>query len=91
MDDFRVYNRILTDAEIADIYNTDAVVDSAAMVLRYNFDDEGIGHTVKWPFGTLLSSPKLGPDANWTPVPGATPPSYPLILTEEEEYFRATP
>lgn len=91
MDEFRFYNRILTDAEIADVYNSDAIVDGSALVLHYPFNDEGIGHTVKWPFGTLLSSPKLGPDATWTPVPGATPPSYPLILTGDEQYFRATP
>jgi len=94
MDDFRIYNRVLTDTEIATIAapaTSDTLVDTAALKLRYNFDTAGIGQTVTWPFGALLSSPVLGPSATWTPVSGATPPKYPFLPTEPARFFRATP
>ncbi|HEX5221569.1 MAG TPA: LamG-like jellyroll fold domain-containing protein [Verrucomicrobiae bacterium] len=91
MDDFRIYNRILTQTEIASIVASDALVDNAALKLRFNFGTAGIGNSVTWPFGTLLSSPSVGPDAIWTPVPGAVPPAYPFLPTEPARFFRATP
>lgn len=94
MDDFRIYNRVLTDTEIATLAapaTSDTLVDTAALKLRYNFDTAGIGQTVTWPFGALLSSPVLGPSATWTPVSGATPPNYPFMPTEPARFFRATP
>jgi len=94
MDDFRIYNRVLTDTEIATIAapaTSDTLVDTAALKLRYNFDNAGIGQTVTWPFGALLSSPVLGPSATWAPVSGATPPKYPFLPTEPARFFRATP
>ncbi len=91
MDDFRIYNRVLTAGEIASIYASDALVDTAALKLRFNFSTSGIGKSVTWPFGTLLSSPAVGPAANWTPVPGAVAPVYPFMPTEAAKFFRATP
>ena len=58
MDDFRIYNRILTDAEIASVKASDALVDTSALKVRYNFGTAaGVGQTVTWTFGTLMSSP----------------------------------
>ena len=91
LDDFRIYNRVLTDPEIADVASSGALVDTAALKLRFNFDTSGIGQSVTWPFGTLLSSPTLDPGAIWTPVPGATPPTYPFLPTDAAKFFRATP
>jgi Concanavalin A-like lectin/glucanases superfamily/Immunoglobulin domain len=91
LDDFRIYSRVLTDPEIADVASTGALVDTAALKLRFNFDTSGIGQSVTWPFGTLLSSPTLDPGAVWTPVPGATPPTYPFLPKDEAKFFRATP
>jgi hypothetical protein len=91
MDDFRVYNRVLTAGEIASLYASDALVDTAALKLRFDFETAGIGQSVTWPFGTLLSSPVLGPSAIWTPVPGAAVPAYPFMPTENSRFFRATP
>ncbi|MEI2722862.1 MAG: LamG-like jellyroll fold domain-containing protein [Verrucomicrobiota bacterium] len=91
MDDFRIYNRVLTAGEIASIRVSDALVDNAALKLRFNFSTSGIGRSVTWPFGTLLSSPVLGPAAVWTPVPGAQVPVYPFMPTEAAKFFRATP
>ena len=91
MDDFRIYNRILTAGEIASIYASDALVDTSALKLRFNFTTSGIGRSVTWPFGTLLSSPGVGPAASWTPVPGAEAPVYPFMPTDAAKFFRATP
>jgi hypothetical protein len=90
MDDFRIYDRILTPAEISAIYTSDALVDEGALKLRYNFDTSGIGYTVTYPFGTLEATPTLNPP-DWQPVPGATPPSYPIPAVDPAEFFRATP
>jgi hypothetical protein len=91
MDDFRIYSRVLTDTEIASVYASGALVDTAALKVQYNFTTAGIGETVSWPFGTLLSSPVLGPSANWTPVSGAAPPNYPFMPTGPALFFRAIP
>ena len=91
MDDFRIYNRVLTAGEITSVFTSDALVDTAALKLRYNFGTAGIGNSVTWPFGTLLSSPTLGPTATWTPVPGAALPAYPFLPTEPARFFRAAP
>jgi hypothetical protein len=91
MDDFRLYNRVLTADEVLSIFNTDALVDTAALKLRFNFSTPGIGQTISWPFGTLLSSPVLGPGATWTPVTGATPPNYPVNPTAPTMFYGAAP
>ena len=43
MDDFRIYNRVLTDSEISSIYTSDALVQADALLLRYNFNTSGVG------------------------------------------------
>lgn len=86
MDDVRIYNRILTDAEITTIATpatSDTLVDTAALKGRYNFDTAaGLGKSLSWPLGLLESSPTLGPSAIWTPVSGAVSP-YPFLLVPE--------
>jgi hypothetical protein len=90
MDDFRIYNRVLTEAEIAQIKASDAIVDAAALKVRYDFGSAGIGYSVVWPFGTLKSSATLNTGATFAPVPGATSP-WPFLPTEPSLFFRAEP
>ena len=78
MDDFRIYNRVLTPAEITSVLSSDALVDTAALKVRYNFDVAGVGESLSWPVGSLFSSPTLGSSAVWTPVLNAAPP-YPFL------------
>ncbi len=78
MDDFRIYNRILTQPEIASIQGSDALVDTSALKVRYNFDTAGAGMSLSWPAGVLESSPALGASALWTIVSNAIPP-YPFL------------
>jgi hypothetical protein len=78
MDDFRIYNRVLTDTEINQIYSSGALVDTSALMVRYNFDTAGAGMSLSWPAGLLQSSPMLGSGAVWTTVSNAVPP-YPFL------------
>lgn len=78
MDDFRIYNRVLTDTEIGQIYASDALVDTSALMVRYTFDTAGAGQSLSWPAGVLESSPALGASAAWTTVTNAIPP-YPFM------------
>ncbi|EEF63385.1 LamG-like jellyroll fold domain-containing protein [Pedosphaera parvula] len=88
MDDFRIYNRVLNGTEISQIFASDALVDTSALKLRYNFDDgTGVGKTVTWTFGRLESSPTLGPSAVWTPA--ASTPPFMFAPTDSAKFFRA--
>src|SRR4030095_3228277 len=79
MDDFRIYNRMLTAAEIAQIASSGALVDPAALKVQFNFDGppSGVAITISWPCGTLQCTDTLvgnGPGTVWTDVPSAIPP-----------------
>jgi Concanavalin A-like lectin/glucanases superfamily/Immunoglobulin I-set domain len=91
MDDFRIYNRILTQSEVAQIVANDALVDTTALKVRYNFDASSslYGQTVSWPYGTLLSSPVLGSGAVWTPLTNAVSP-LPISPSAPASFFRAS-
>jgi len=77
MDDFRIYNRILTPAEIGQVFASDALVDTAALKVRFNFDAAPIGLTMTWLCGTLQSADALidnGTGTVWSDVANATSP-----------------
>jgi autotransporter-associated beta strand protein len=82
MDDFRIYNRVLTAAEITTISTvatSDQLVDTAALKVRYNFGTAaGVGTQLSWPIGVLQGAPVLGSPTSWTPV-NTTSPSYPFL------------
>ncbi len=82
MDDVRIYNRILTDPEIATISTaatSDTLIDTAALQARYNFGTAaGVGTGLTWPVGVLQSSPVLDSSAVWTPL-NTTEPMYPFL------------
>ncbi len=95
MDDFRIYNRVLTSTEINSIINSDALVDNSALKVRYNFDTAGVGTSLVWSAGALQSSPTLGPSAVWTPVTGALSPfpflpPPPVIPTGTTLFYRVS-
>jgi hypothetical protein len=76
LDDFRFYNRNLTGTEVASVYNTDAMVDSAALKLWLNFSSADLypGIKVSWQNSdaTLQSAGSItGP---WNNLPTATSP-----------------
>ena len=94
MDDFRIYNRVLSGAEISTIYaaaNSNSVLDSS-LTVRYNFGTAaGVGTGLSWPIGVLQSSPAVGPSAVWTPI-STTSPFYPFLppygLTNSASFYR---
>lgn len=87
MDDFRFYSRQLSDAEVTQVYTTSAIVDASTLKVRFDFDSALFGQSLVWPYGTLISSPALGQDANWTPVPGAVSPM-PFETTSPALFYR---
>jgi hypothetical protein len=58
MDDFRMYNRILTPAEISQAMGG-AVVDASTLALRFDFAGPPNGYVVTWPYGSLQSAPAV--------------------------------
>jgi hypothetical protein len=55
MDDFRMYSRTLTAAEVSSVYSTDALVDTTTLRVRFNFDGapaQGLG--VSWSPGVAV-------------------------------------
>jgi hypothetical protein len=72
MDDFRIYNRVLSGSEIATLAapgTSDTLVDTAALMVRYNFGTAaGVGQSLTWPVGSLESTPALE-SGSWTRVP----------------------
>ena len=84
LDDFRIYNRILTAPEIGQA-STGALVDTNALQLRLNFDNAPSGYTVTWPYGSLQTAPAVGGAYNTlTNVPSP----FPVAPHGAQEYFR---
>jgi hypothetical protein len=85
MDDFRIYNRILTAPEVAQAAGG-AVVDSSALQVRFDFNSPPGGLAVTWPYGSLQSAPAVnGP---YTTVTNVTSPFPVAPASGPQEYFR---
>ena len=89
MDDFRFYNRVLTDTEIASVYSSDALVDTTALKVRFNFDaapGEGLG--VSWSPDVSVPQSAAGVTG---PYLDQTSGRTPLLIspTGGEQFFRA--
>jgi hypothetical protein len=90
MDDFRMYNTILTPTEIATIAapaTSDTLAEPDALEVRFNFDSGTNGDSLVWPFGTLQSSPTLGTGAVWTSLTNAVSPM-PFLATNPATFYR---
>lgn len=85
LDDVRVYDRPLTEMEIAQVHSTGALVDPNALVLRFNFDAVPLGVVWDPPSDTLQSAINL--DGTFMDVPGATAP-YLFNAMGERRFFR---
>lgn len=98
MDDFRIYNRILTPTEISTIgteTNSDTLIDTNALKVRFDFNGDSAlyGKSIVWPYGTLVSSPVLGHGATWTPVTNpysieAISSPLPIVPSAPAMYYR---
>ncbi len=87
MDDVRVYNRILTDTEVASAF-TGALVDTTALTLRLNFDTAPVpGVTLRWnaPDAILQGADVItGP---YSDISGASSP-YSISAEKANKFFR---
>jgi hypothetical protein len=87
LDNVRIYDRALTDAEIAQAFGG-AIVDAAALVGRYDFDTAPVdGYQVEWTpsYGLLQWSTSLSQP--FVDLPGATSP-YLAVPEGPQLYFR---
>ncbi len=92
MDDVRIYNTMLTAAQIDEVYTGESggLVAPASMVLRLNFDAAPAGLTLRWTCGILQEATTLvgsGPGTMWTDVAGATTP-HSFLPTGQTRFFR---
>jgi Concanavalin A-like lectin/glucanases superfamily/Immunoglobulin I-set domain len=90
MDDFRMYNTILSPSEISAIATpatSDDLEEPTALEVRFNFDSGTNGTSIVWPFGTLQSSPTLGPGAVWTTLSNAVSPQA-ILPTSPVMFYR---
>jgi hypothetical protein len=85
MDDFRIYNRILTAPEVAQATGG-AVVDSNALQVQFNFNNPPGGLAVTWPYGSLQSAP--GVKGSYTTVSNVTSPFPVAPASSPQTYFR---
>jgi hypothetical protein len=90
MDDFRMYNTVLTPSEISVIATpstSDSLEEPNALEVRFSFDSGTSGNSLVWPFGTLQSSPTLGSGAVWTTLSNAVSPM-PFLPTNPATFYR---
>ncbi|HTH49681.1 MAG TPA: hypothetical protein VMB21_19365, partial [Candidatus Limnocylindria bacterium] len=88
MDDFRVYDRILTDAEILLLAGNVDLPTTNGLQVRFNFDTAPVaGLSVGWLNGSLNSAATVtGP---YAPTPVASP--YAVLPTASQKYFNTAP
>ena len=85
MDDFRMYNRILTQSEVAAAAGG-SVVDSSALQLRLNFDSPPGGYQVAYPYGSLQSAPAV--TGAYTTISNINSPFPVAPKSAPQKYFR---
>lgn len=85
LDDFRMYNRILTPAEISAAHGG-SLVDTNALVLRFNFDNPPDGNAVTWPYGSLQSAPVV--NGSFNTLSNITSPFPVAPHPDVQKYFR---
>ncbi len=89
IDDVGIWRRVLSADEVAGIYSagTNGVSFDKYGPVQLNLTLNGAGHLqLTWQQGTLESAPALtGP---WTPVTGATPPTYVVTPSGAQEFYR---
>jgi hypothetical protein len=94
LDDLGIWQRVLTPLEVTQIA-------SAGSTAGHSFDTVGSPSVtltltrsagsiiLGYPSGTLLQSSNLGAGAQWTPVPGASPPSFTVTpLSGAGKFYR---
>ena len=88
MDDVRIYNRELTQAEIASVHSSNALVDTNALQLQLNFNSAPIdGFTLNWQNTSAVLQSATSVSGPYADLPSATAP-YPVGAQPTQKYFR---
>jgi hypothetical protein len=87
MDDFRIYNRMLTDLEIGQVVTVGALVDTTALKVRFNFDAAPTGISLAWLCGILQCTDTLN-GSSWADVPNAISPYVVNPLAAPHRFYR---
>ncbi len=88
MDDVRIYNRELTQAEIASIHSSNALVDTNALQLQLNFNGAPIqGFTLNWQNSSAVLQSATSVTGPYTDLPSAIAP-YAVGAQPTQKYFR---
>ncbi len=87
LDDIRFYKRMLSPAEVAEIYAGDsALVGASDLAGRYNFNcPPGSAFILTWPIGVLESAPS--PNGPWSVVTAAASP-YEVLSPSGNRFYR---
>ena len=88
MDDFRIYNRILTDTEVASLRTAGSpVVDAAALQVRFDFNSApSVGYAIDWLNGSLQAATTVtGP---YVTIPAVSSPSLVIPAAVPQQAFR---
>jgi hypothetical protein len=93
LDDIGVWRRALTALEVAQIQSAGATAghsfDTVAPPgVTLTITRSGSNLILSWPSGTLLQSDTVGATASWTPVPGASAPSYTFAPSSARKFYR---
>jgi hypothetical protein len=87
LDDVRVYNRVLSDPEIASLH-TGAIVDANALVTQLNFTTSpGQGITLRWQATDVVLQSADTVTGPYTDVVGAASP-YSVSVLKSAKYYR---
>jgi hypothetical protein len=88
LDDFRIYGRSLTQSEIAEVISGNALVDTNALLVRWNFDTPPIpGVGMSWPANTAVLQSAATSRGPYTDLPSAASPLY-LPMQPGQQFYR---
>lgn len=92
LDDVGMWRRALTPLEVAQIESAGRTAghsfDTVSPTVTLTISRSGSSVTISWTSGTLYQSDKIGAGAVWTPVAGASPPSYTAGAGSGSKYYR---
>jgi hypothetical protein len=92
LDDVGVWRRALSPLEVAQIESAGRTAghsfDTVSPVVTLTISKSGSTVTISWPSGTLYQSDSIGAGAVWTPVGGASAPSYTFTPSGSSKYYR---
>jgi hypothetical protein len=89
MDDIRIYNTNLSAANISTIYSSDAVVNTNALQLWYNFNTPpGMGISLNWQNTNAVLQSSTNVAGPYHDLPAATAPFVVVPPTSGSLFFR---